>query len=148
MSASHHRWTLQPVLFHPVWREEFPPRSQRNEWQSDYAASVVASGHLFQILLNLILNANDAISPQGGSITVRTGMDADGVFVQVIDDGRGMDAATLRHILEPFYTTKTGGKGLGLSVVNDIVRRYEGSIEIDSDVGNGSRFTVAFRTAG
>lgn len=105
-------------------------------------ALVVDPGHVFQLLLNLILNANDAIGPKGGRITVRTGYARDMVFLQVEDDGRGMDPVTRDNILEPFYTTREGGVGLGLSLVRDIMQRYDGSVDIASEVGKGSVFTL------
>lgn len=101
-------------------------------------------GHVFQLLLNLILNANDAIGTHGGCITVRTGLAPDAVFLQVEDNGRGIDAATRDSMLEPFYTTREGGVGLGLSLVNDIMQRYAGRIDIDSEPGKGSVFTLSF----
>lgn len=107
-------------------------------------AVVLDPGHVFQLLLNLVLNANDAIGAKGGSIVVRTGIAQGTVFLQVTDNGRGMDAATRDSILEPFYTTREGGVGLGMSLVRDIVQRYSGRVDIDSEVGKGSTFTLRF----
>jgi two-component system cell cycle sensor histidine kinase/response regulator CckA len=111
-----------------------------------------------QILLNLVLNARDAISSDG-CITVETRdcrvqmlhPDAVGghtltlpcALFTVKDNGSGMDAFTQAHVFEPFFTTKAGkGTGLGLSTVHDIVTRNGGLIHIDSEVGQGTRISV------
>ncbi len=112
-----------------------------------------------QILLNLVLNARDAM-PHGGQITVKTsnckvqvlansGLDTGSrasllctLFV-VEDNGAGMDASTRAHLFEPFFTTKAGkGTGLGLATVHDIVTRNGGLIHVDSELGRGTRVSV------
>lgn len=99
-------------------------------------------GHIAQILLNLILNAKEAIGSRGGNIVVRTGIEGDQVFIEVEDDGCGIEEEKRERILDTFYTTKEGGKGLGLAVVKGIVEQYGGSTRIDSSVGAGSLFRV------
>jgi signal transduction histidine kinase len=103
-----------------------------------------------QVLLNLIVNARQAM-PEGGLIQVRVGTDGSGNLAEigVTDTGTGIPAATLRHIFEPFYTTKTapddsgqGGTGLGLPICRDIVEAHRGRIRVESRVGQGSTFTV------
>ena len=98
---------------------------------------------LNQVFMNLLLNATQAIEREG-RIVVRTRADAEAICVDVIDNGRGIDAATLNRIFEPFYTTKPVGQGtgLGLSIAYGIVRRHGGRIEVDSAPGRGSRFTL------
>ena len=98
---------------------------------------------LQQVFLNLIVNAGQAIEGNG-TIRISTGATGDEAWVSVEDTGCGISKENLKHIFEPFFTTKAVGKGtgLGLSVSDSIVRRHGGRIEIDTDVGRGSRFTV------
>ncbi|HKT79172.1 MAG TPA: ATP-binding protein [Vicinamibacterales bacterium] len=114
---------------------------------------------LQQVLLNLIVNARDAIGNVGGRITVETGdalLDATNlleskrvppgkyVTLRVSDSGDGMDADTQVHIFEPFFTTKPQGRGtgLGLSTVYGIIKQSGGHISVESQPGRGTTFTV------
>ena len=98
---------------------------------------------LNQIFLNLLVNAADAIESKG-TITIRTGTQGAEAWVEVADTGRGIPPDHLRRIFDPFFTTKAVGKGtgLGLSVSYSIVQKHNGRIEVDSKVGQGSRFRV------
>ena len=97
-----------------------------------------------QVVLNLLTNAIDA-SPQGGTVTIRTRMNPDGgVTLEVIDAGKGIDPAIRDRIFEPFFTTKPVGQGtgLGLAIVYGIMQFHGGRIEFESELGQGTRFTV------
>jgi signal transduction histidine kinase len=98
---------------------------------------------LNQVFMNLLVNAAHAIEERG-TITLRTGQDDDVVWVQVQDSGHGIKPEHLSRIFEPFFTTKPVGKGtgLGLSVAYGIVKKHNGRIEVKSDIGQGSSFTV------
>ena len=96
-----------------------------------------------QVILNLLVNASQAIEGKG-KITVRTILQGDEVVIEISDNGSGIDPENLPKIFEPFYTTKDCGKGtgLGLSISYSIIERHGGSIEVDSEVGKGSTFRV------
>ncbi|MFH1569205.1 MAG: PhnD/SsuA/transferrin family substrate-binding protein [Gemmatimonadota bacterium] len=103
---------------------------------------------LYDLVLNLLLNALEAVR-QGGSVTVSTVARPDGtVVLQVIDTGVGMDEQTRRRVFEPFFTTrKDVGSGLGLTTCYATVTRWGGTIEVASEVGSGSTFTVRLPAA-
>ncbi|MGE5170139.1 MAG: ATP-binding protein [Rudaea sp.] len=98
---------------------------------------------LNQVFLNLLVNAGQAI-PERGTITISTGSDDAQAWVTIGDTGCGIAAENLNRIFDPFFTTKPVGQGtgLGLSVSNAIVRKHGGRIDVDSEVGRGTRFTV------
>ncbi|MGH3525602.1 MAG: sensor histidine kinase, partial [Mycobacterium sp.] len=98
---------------------------------------------LHQVFLNLIVNAGQAIEANG-TITISTGATASEVWVRFEDTGCGIAKEHLNRIFEPFFTTKPVGQGtgLGLSVSYSIARQHGGCIEVDSEVGRGSRFTI------
>ena len=98
---------------------------------------------LNQVFMNLIVNASQSIQANG-VITVRTGCADDWVWVEVGDNGAGIAPDILNRIFDPFFTTKPVGKGtgLGLSLSYNIVTKHGGRIEVASEVGKGTRFTV------
>ncbi len=109
----------------------------------------VVPGQIEQILVNLVLNARQAM-PNGGrlKLEVRDNKAAETVEVKVADTGAGIAPEQLRQIFEPFFTTKhpdeygRGGTGLGLSVCRQIIEQHHGRIRVESVVGKGSTFTV------
>lgn len=96
-----------------------------------------------QALLNLMKNAMQAMT-KGGTLTLQTGENNDAVWVSVGDTGGGIPQEQINRIFEPFYTTKKKGTGLGLMIVQRIVRAHSGGIELDSHVGRGTTFRVWF----
>ena len=94
-----------------------------------------------QVLVNLVKNAMHAMT-KGGTLTLQTGEGADGVWVSVTDTGGGIPPEQINRIFEPFYTTRKKGTGLGLMIVQRIVRAHGGRIELESHVGRGTTFRV------
>jgi len=94
-----------------------------------------------QVLVNLIKNAMQAMTT-GGTLTLRTGQTDDSVWVSVADTGGGIPPDRINHIFEPFYTTKKKGTGLGLMIVQRIVRLHGGHIELESRVNEGTTFRI------
>lgn len=95
-----------------------------------------------RVLLNLIQNARDAM-PQGGTLSLRGWHTASHIYLEVHDTGIGMPDDLASSAFEPFRSTKPGGTGLGLHLVQEIVRAHEGHIEVQTKVGHGTTFTVA-----
>lgn len=100
-------------------------------------------GQLNQVFMNLLVNAAHAIESMG-TITIRTWHDNDFIYVSIKDSGCGISEEIKGRIFEPFFTTKDVGKGtgLGLSISYDIVKKHGGSIEVESEPGQGTTFTV------
>ena len=94
-----------------------------------------------QVLVNLVKNAMHAMT-KGGTLTLQTGEGADGVWMSVEDTGGGIPQEQINRIFEPFFTTKKTGTGLGLMIVQRIVRTHGGRIELESHVGRGTTFRV------
>ena len=124
----------------------------------------VDSQHLGQVVLNLVANACDSFSKDGGRIEISTGsIDADRayldrcrfaddlekgqyVYLELSDDGTGIPEEDLEHIFDPHFTTRPTGRGLGLTAIAEIVRRYRGALELRSEMGEGTRVRVLFPT--
>jgi len=116
---------------------------------SSSAATVLGIEHqLQQVFLNLFLNARDAM-PRGGWLSVSTRVEGDRVVAEIADTGSGIPSEQIARIYDPFFTTKSIGRGtgLGLSITYGIVREHDGTIDCDSAVGQGTRFTLALPLA-
>jgi len=99
------------------------------------------STQLKQVLLNLVLNAMEAM-PDGGDLGVSVYGEGGGTVIAVRDTGVGMDEETVAHIFDPFYSTKDEGTGLGLAVTYGIVEGHGGTIQVESHPGQGTCFTL------
>jgi two-component system, sporulation sensor kinase E len=104
-------------------------------------AAPLDPAQLQQVLVNLVKNAMQAMT-NGGTLTLQTDTGADGVWVSVTDTGGGIPQEQINRIFEPFFTTKKRGTGLGLMIVQRIVRSHDGRIELESHVGRGTTFRI------
>jgi signal transduction histidine kinase len=108
------------------------------------------SVQLEQVLLNLLINARQALLGKGGSITIRAQrMETAEIRIQVVDTGPGIPEKLLPKIFQPFFTTKatarkgeSKGTGLGLAICKEIVEHHKGQIEVQSEVGKGTMFSI------
>jgi len=113
------------------------PHAAEQTWiQCSHAA-------LEQILLNLVVNARDAM-PQGGSLRLSTSVEGDRVVLSVKDTGIGMSTEVRARVFDPFFTTKNTGTGLGLATTLQLVTQHAGRIQIQSEPGQGSVFHISF----
>lgn len=136
------------------------------ELAEDLPAVEADAAQLGQVIMNLAINASEAIGDQRGSVTLRTGTSelsaaqlADAyskeplpsgryVYLEVSDTGSGMDADAQKKAFDPFFTTKSTGRGLGLAAVSGIVRGHHGAIKFDTKSEQGTTFTVFFPACG
>jgi two-component system, cell cycle sensor histidine kinase and response regulator CckA len=143
-------------------RESLPPGAElETNLASDLPLVCGDPGQIRQLIMNLVLNASEAISGQAGHIRVTTGtrhltrealsaaavtdsacQPGEFVFLEVSDTGCGMTQETIRRIFDPFFTTKFLGRGLGLAVVSGIVRAHKGALMVQSQPGQGTTFCM------
>ena len=104
----------------------------------------VVADHLMQVFLNILINAIDASEDFGNEINVATYFADQKIHIEIKDHGCGIPEDKLNKIFEPFYTTKEVGKGtgLGLTVSYGLIKKLNGSVEVDSKINQGSTFTV------
>jgi signal transduction histidine kinase/DNA-binding response OmpR family regulator len=137
-------------LTRPRWKDEAQARSVTIEIETDLTAVRRAIGDergLREVLINLILNAVDA-TPESGRITLRTRPEREYVALEVSDTGVGMSEEVRQRCLEPFFTTKAEeGAGMGLSMIHGIVSRHRGTIDIQSQEGEGTTFIIRLPAA-
>ena len=143
-------------LTRPKWRDEALARGCTIEMRKELppvSPILGSASELREMLTNLIFNAIDAM-PKGGAITIKTqraraagdaGGASERVSLEVSDTGVGMTEETRQRCLEPFFSTKgERGSGLGLAMVYGTVKRHRGTLDLNSAVGAGSRFTICF----
>jgi PAS domain S-box-containing protein len=110
-------------------------------YSNDGVVGQFDQSQLRRVFLNLLINAIDA-SPEMGSVEIRTQPNSSDVAVSIVDRGEGMSPETRRHLFEPFYSTKQHGTGLGMMVAQEIVRKHNGRMEIETTLGAGTTITV------
>jgi signal transduction histidine kinase len=99
---------------------------------------------LQQVLMNLAINAQQAMAPDGGTVDIVTYCDDEKVYISVSDTGPGINEEVAKKIFEPFYTTKAAGEGtgLGLSVTYGIIQDHKGDIRVERADSGGARFVI------
>jgi PAS domain S-box-containing protein len=126
----------------------------KTDLRQDLSAVLANAAQIQQIVMNLVMNASEAIGDQDGVIRVTTGpvnvnrtssdgLERDYVQLEVSDTGCGMSKETQAQVFDPFFTTKTAGHGLGLAVVDGIVRSLGGTIRVSSELGRGTTFHIS-----
>ncbi|MGH2607937.1 MAG: hybrid sensor histidine kinase/response regulator, partial [Tepidiformaceae bacterium] len=136
-----------------------------HRFAGELPAVQVDATQIRQLIMNLVVNASDAIGDRDGTVSIHTGLihadpayladtllagelvEGDYVFVEVADTGEGMDEATRARIFDPFFTTKFAGRGLGLAAVLGIVRGHGGAIRVSSEPGCGTSIRVLIPAA-
>jgi len=113
----------------------------RPHLDSDLPVVFLDKSLMRQALVNLCRNAIEAM-PEGGSIDLLTRTRGEDVVLEIIDTGKGMDEKTRAQMFQAFFSTRSGGSGLGLPTVRRIVEAHHGRISCESEVGKGTRFTI------
>ncbi|HEX2091024.1 MAG TPA: ATP-binding protein [Longimicrobiaceae bacterium] len=116
----------------------------RRDFDTSLSPVMGEAGALHQVILNLVVNAEQALVSRPGPrlLIVRTRESSEGVVLSVVDNGPGIPRARLKHIFDPYHTTKEAGTGLGLVISAGIVRDHGGQIWAESDEGRGTAFFV------
>jgi PAS domain S-box-containing protein len=125
-----------------IWNELKYKATLKKDY-GDIPQTICNLGQLNQVFMNIIFNAAQAIEDYG-EIVVRTWSEGGNIYIMISDTGVGIPADKLERIFEPFYTTKDVGKGtgLGLSIAYDIIKKHNGEIRVESEVGKGTTFTI------
>jgi len=117
----------------------------RESGGDDIPLVLMDTDQMTQVFLNILINSIEA-SPRGGKVVVGCETDEQGrVMIHVADTGEGIPRENLDKLFDPFFSTKKKGTGLGLAIVKSIIEGHEGEIEVESEPGKGTRFTVTLR---
>jgi nitrogen fixation/metabolism regulation signal transduction histidine kinase len=128
-------------LFEPQLRARSSPVVIKLEVDRNLPRIQVDPDLLHRALSNLVLNALDAL-PNGGTITLRTARDIEGIRIEVADTGAGLAPEECERLFTPYYTTKQHGTGLGLAIVQSVVTDHRGRITVESAPGRGATFRI------
>jgi signal transduction histidine kinase len=132
VAIAEDRLRLQEVTLEKRYAEGLPPLPLDQE-------------KIKMALLNIINNAIEAVPTGTGRITIKTGEDARNQYVQITDNGPGIESDILDKLFDAFHTSKSGGMGLGLTATQNIINSHEGKIYPTSTPGEGATFTIAFK---
>jgi signal transduction histidine kinase len=143
--------TLDPVeIIRSSLKVTLPAKPKNVEVRGRFSSGMARirgdATQISQLVINIVLNAYDAMREKGGVLTVSTRIEEGGVAMRFTDTGTGMDAETLARIFDPFYTTKESGKGtgLGLAIVHQICDTHGAKVYVDSEPGAGTEFRIIF----
>jgi signal transduction histidine kinase len=114
----------------------------RKELNGHYPPLLMQRGHLSEILVNLLLNAREALGQKGTVLLTAACLPDNAVEISVSDDGPGIPPAKLEQVFEAYFTTKEKGTGLGLAIVRHNAELYGGTVRVESELGKGAKFTV------
>lgn len=151
--ASHHTLNLQRTDLNALAGETLDfltPQAERarirlrRELDPTIPRVDIDPGLIRQALLNLLINAQQALGP-GGEIAVRTSSNGQAVHLSVTDNGTGIPPENLDQIFNLYFSTRPGGTGLGLPMVKKIVEEHGGSVQVRSEPGKGSTFTLCLK---
>ncbi len=131
-------------------RPEAAARGIRLETFLDHELPVLEldPSRIRQVLLNLLINARQAIGEGGGRIALMSRAEGEWAVLEVVDDGPGMDAETLQGCFQVYFSRKKGGSGLGLPTVRRIIEAHGGAVELESSPGHGTRARIQLPLAG
>ena len=116
--------------------------------EADQSLCFVDGSQIKQALLNIIMNAIEAMKPSGGELKILTQSDEKYLQISIADTGHGIAKEKIAHIFDPFFTEKEGGTGLGLAITHSIVQQNGGKIRVVSEVGSGARFVITLPAGG
>jgi signal transduction histidine kinase len=112
------------------------------EFAPDLCDVTIDKSKIKTALLNILVNAIEAVAQDGGVIRIKTWKKDDKCHIEVEDNGAGISQAHIERIFEPYFTAKEGGVGLGLATVHKIIQSHKGTIAVESEVNKGTKFAI------
>ena len=119
----------------------------RKNFTSGNLNILVKKQEIIIALINIVVNAIEALPPENGILTLSTGLKNDQCIIEIEDNGIGISEKNLLNIFDPYYTNKPGGMGLGLSTTMDLLLSNCGTMDVQSEEGSGTHFTLHFNQA-
>ena len=127
-----------------TFQEDFSAAGIALVFQLDDQLPIIQADERFlrQALMNILTNAKAAMMPAGGELGITTRFDQERVYIIITDTGKGIPPDILHKIFEPYFTTKPNGSGLGLTMTYKVIKEHGGDIQVHSEDGSGTRFTL------
>lgn len=133
---------VEETLHMAMDRIKFKNIEVETEFDPEICDVMVDAEKIQIALLNLFVNAIEAMADKGGILKVRTEKIKDKCVIRIEDNGRGINKEDIKNVFQPFYTTKKTGTGLGLATTQNIILNHKATIDLESEVGNGTLFTI------